>query len=79
MWLTDFLPTEIKGLRVMNFGVEILNEKGERGRPKILDLRRKFMEEILNARASCQVRVPRMRQIFISQTRIRVIFYSGRF
>jgi len=55
MWLRDFLPQDFKNIRIMSYGynsnlVEKIVDDG------FLDYRRHFIQMLMNARSSAEVR-----------------------
>jgi hypothetical protein len=54
MWLKDFLPDDVKGIRIMSYGYSS-NEYDETVDMDFLDLRRNFLQTLANARRSTPV------------------------
>jgi hypothetical protein len=55
MWLQDFLPNNIKGIRIMTYGynTELVGASTQAGR--LLDHRRDLIQQMQSARSSPQV------------------------
>jgi hypothetical protein len=53
MWLQEFLPNDIKGIRIMTYGYN--TELVGANTSKLLDHRRDLVEQIQNARTSPEV------------------------
>ena len=55
MWLKDFLPRDVKGIRIMSYGYNT-NLVGHTVDDGFLDYRRHFIHMLLNSRSSAEVR-----------------------
>ena len=58
MWLKDFLPRDVKGIRIMSYGYNS-NLVGCTVDDQFIDYRRHFIHELRNSRSSAEVRGPR--------------------
>jgi hypothetical protein len=60
MWLTDFLPRDLKNVRIMTYGYDTNRARTKRNgiddTSSLLDLRRNLIEQLGNARQSTEVR-----------------------
>ena len=54
MWLKDFLPRDVKGIRVMSYGYNS-NLVGDTVDDGFLDYRRHFIHMLMNSRSSAEV------------------------
>jgi hypothetical protein len=57
MWLRDFLPRDVKGIRIMSYGYNT-NLVGYTTDDQFLDYRRHFIHMLRNSRSSAEVRRP---------------------
>jgi hypothetical protein len=55
MWLKDFLPRDVKGIRIMSYGYNS-NLIGHTVDDGFLDYRRHFIHMLVNSRRSAEVR-----------------------
>jgi hypothetical protein len=55
MWLKDFLPRDVKGIRIMSYGYNT-NLVGHTVNDQFLDYRRHFIHMLRNSRSSAEVR-----------------------
>jgi len=55
MWLKDFLPRDVKGIRIMSYGYNT-NLVGHTVDDGFLDYRRHFIQMLVNSRSSAEVR-----------------------
>ena len=56
MWLKDFLPRDVKGVRIMSYGYNT-NLVGNTLDDVFLDYRRHFIHMLVNSRSSTEVRM----------------------
>lgn len=56
MWLKDFLPKDIKNVRIMIYGYDSSIIGPERNHATLTDYRRSFIEQLGNSRNSIKVR-----------------------
>lgn len=54
MWLKDFLPRDVKGVRVMSYGYNS-NLVGDTVKDRFLEYRKRFIHSLLNARQGNEV------------------------
>jgi hypothetical protein len=54
MWLKDFLPRDVKGIRIMSYGYNA-NLVGHTVDDGFLDYRRNFIHMLVNSRSSAEV------------------------
>jgi hypothetical protein len=57
MWLRDFLPRDVKGIRIMSYGYNT-NLVGHTVDDQFLDYRKQFIHMLRNSRNSAEVRRP---------------------
>jgi len=57
MWLKDFLPRDVKGIRIMSYGYNT-NLIADTVDDVFLDYRRHFIHMLVNSRNSAKVRKP---------------------
>ena len=57
MWLKDFLPRDVKGIRVMSYGYNS-NLVGDTVKDRFLEYRKRFIHSLLNARQGNEVSGP---------------------
>jgi hypothetical protein len=55
MWLKDFLPRDVKGIRIMSYGYNT-NLVGHTVDDGFLDYKRHFIQMLVNSRSSAEVR-----------------------
>jgi hypothetical protein len=56
MWLQEFLPQDVKNIRIMSYGYNT-NLIGDTADDRILDYRRELIQQLENARSSAEVRL----------------------
>ncbi|KAF8535735.1 hypothetical protein BDD12DRAFT_326423 [Trichophaea hybrida] len=56
MWLKDFLPKDIKNVRVMTYGYDSSLVGVGRGNTRLVDYRRNFIQQLENARSTVESR-----------------------
>lgn len=65
MWLNDWLPHDVKNIRVMSYGYDSRLVAEEGGENRLLDYQRLFIQDIENSRSSVMVGVLVSSQIVI--------------
>jgi hypothetical protein len=55
MWLKDFLPEDVKNIRVMIYGYDSSLTGPARSDTRLLDYRRNFVQQLQNSRSSVEV------------------------
>jgi hypothetical protein len=56
MWLKDFLPADVKDVRIMTYGYDSNFIRREQGRMRLVDYRRNFIQQLENSRRGFKVR-----------------------
>jgi hypothetical protein len=56
MWLKDFLPLDVKDVRIMTYGYDSNLIGGEKSGMRLVDDRRSFIEQLENSRHGIEVR-----------------------
>jgi len=57
MWLKDFLPHDVKNIRIMSYGYDSSLLGRSQAENRLLDYQRLFIQDIENARSSVKVGV----------------------
>jgi hypothetical protein len=57
MWLKDFLPHDVKNVRIMSYGYDSSLLGRSQAENRLLDYQRLFIQDIENARSSVKVGV----------------------
>jgi hypothetical protein len=57
MWLRDFLPKDIKNIRIMTYGYDSSLLGPEKNSMRMSDYRGNFMEQLKNSRRSAEVAI----------------------
>jgi len=57
MWLRDFLPKDIKNIRIMTYGYDSNLLGLEKNSMRMSDYRGNFMEQLKNSRRSAEVAI----------------------
>jgi len=55
MWLRDFLPQDVKNIRIMTYGYDSSLLGPEKNSMRMSDYRGNFMEQLKNSRRSAKV------------------------
>jgi len=55
MWLKDFLPNDVKNVRIMTYGYDSSLIQGANNDTRLLDYKRNFIEQLENSRSSAKV------------------------
>jgi len=55
MWLKDFLPKDVKNIRIMTYGYDCTIVGSEQSDARMTDYRRNFIEQLETSRTSAKV------------------------
>lgn len=55
MWLKDFLPKDVKNIRIMTYGYDSSIVGSDQSDARMTDYRRNFIEQLENSRTSAEV------------------------
>jgi hypothetical protein len=55
MWLKDFLPKDVKNVRIMTYGYDSRLVELKKSEPRLTDYRRNFIQQLENSRSSAKV------------------------
>jgi len=55
MWLKDFLPEDVKNVRIMTYGYDSSLVRGVKSETRLVDYRRNFIQQLENSRSAAEV------------------------